>query len=131
MSRSYGEKEIASINRASQQNGMEVFVAQPNDPREVSELYKKFVNDKKVQLIIIPSQDESMLLGVAFEFLAENSVLDKVGLCVPNQEKLQQGALCYVTKENGKFTVYINQRISSVVGVNIPAETPSITYVSK
>jgi len=132
LSTSLSEKDIASFTRGAQGQGVNVFIGQPGDAREISALYKKLVSEKKVQIIIIPSVDDKMILKTGFEFLAENAALDKVGLCVPDQELLTQGAFCYITKENGKFVAYVNQRVSTFVGAKIPeTESPTITFVSR
>lgn len=132
LSNSLTEKDIASLTRGAQGQGVNVFVGQPGSAKEISELYKKLVSEKKAQIIIIPSADDEMILKVGFEYLVENSALDKVGLCVPDPQLLTQGAFCYITKENGKFAAYINQRVSTLVGAKIPETgSPTITFVSK
>jgi ABC-type uncharacterized transport system substrate-binding protein len=125
------EKDVSSLTRAAMQQGIKLFVAQPTNPREIPELYKKLVKEKKAQIILLPNSDDQMVLKLGYDYLKENTVLDKIGMCVPDQTLLSQGALCYFCKENGKLTVYLNQRVSVFVGIDVPKkeENSIIDYV--
>ncbi len=130
MAGNISEKDISNFSRTAQQQGIQVFVAQPKDPREIPDLYKKLIREKKAQLILIPNADDALMLQIGYEYLKENAIVDKVGVCVPDVSLISQGAFCFITKENGKFTVYINERVSSYVGAAVPKEeNPSINYV--
>ncbi|MBW7886965.1 MAG: hypothetical protein H3C35_01215 [Bacteroidetes bacterium] len=132
MSSTLNEKEIANITRTATQQGLKLFVAQITKPQDIAQFYKKLVSEKKAQIILIPSADDDMMLRFGFDFLKENTVVDKIGLCVPDVSYLSQGAFCFITKEEGKIKAYVNQRISAFVGAAIPKEeNPSIDYVVK
>lgn len=127
------EKDIASFTRSALQQGLKIFIAQPKDAREIPALYKKLITEKKAQLIFIPSSDDKVMLEIGYEFLKENALLDKVGICVPNATFLASGAFFALDKADGKLTAYVNQRVAAVVGAMIPKpeENPSITFVAR
>lgn len=132
LSNTLGDKALEDITRAAMGQGLKIFIARPKDAREIAALYKTLVVEKKVQMLWIPDGQDKLLLGVGFEFLKENALPDKIGLCVPDQGLVSQGALCSVGMENGKLTAYINQRISGVVGAEVPAEENSpINFVTR
>jgi ABC-type uncharacterized transport system substrate-binding protein len=130
ISSTLNENDVANLTRSALQMGIKIFVAEPKSPKEIPELYRKLVSEKKVQLILIPTSDDKMVLQFGFDFLKENSMLDKIGLCVPDLEFLAQGGMCFIGKENGKFMVYVNQKVSAFMGVTVPQnESPSINFV--
>jgi ABC-type uncharacterized transport system substrate-binding protein len=130
MAGNISESDIVSVSRTAKQQGLEVFVARPKDGREIPELYKKLIRDKKVQIILIPNADDNLMSQIGYEYLKENAILDKIGICVPDIDLFNQGAFCFITKEDGKFMVYVNGKISSFVGAAVPKEeNSSITYV--
>jgi ABC-type uncharacterized transport system substrate-binding protein len=132
MATSLSEKDIANYTRSSLQQGVKVFIAQPKDAREIPVLYKKLISEKKVQLIIIPASDDKVLLDIGYEYLRENTLLDKVGLCVQDAALLSTGAFFALDKADGKLTAYVNQRVATIVGAMIPKqENPSITFVAR
>ena len=130
MTSNLSDKGIEEIQRVALQLGVKVFFAKGADGKDVPSLYKTLVNEKKVQFLWIPNADDRMLS--VFEYLKENAVPDKVGLCVPDQDLLTQGGLIFVTRENGKITAYVNQKMAAFVGVTMPSEEgSSINFVSK
>jgi len=131
MSTTLSDNEIANLTRTSLQQGVKLFVARPKDSKEIAVIYKTLTTEKKAQLIWIPKVDDGML-GVGFEFLKENTPLDKVGICVPDSKLLSEGAFCSVQKENDKLVAYINQRVAPMIGAAIPLqEDPVISYVAR
>jgi hypothetical protein len=132
MSTSLTEKEIGSMMRSSLQQGVKIFVAQPKDAREIPTFYKIMISEKKVQLILIPNADDKLLLDIGYEYLKENTMLDRIGVCVPDVKFLSNGAFFAIDKENGKLVAYVNQKVAVLVGAAIPAqENPSITFVAR
>jgi hypothetical protein len=130
ISSNISQKDVASITRSALQMGIKIFVAEPKSPKEIPELYKRLVNEKKVQIILIPASNDDMVLQYGFDFLKENSMIDKIGICVPDLSRLADGGMCFIGKEDGKFMVYVNQKVSAFVGVTVPKEeNSSITYV--
>ncbi len=126
------EKEIQDIKRAGLGQGIQIVFGLPKDPREISSIYKNMVAEMKVQTVWIPEANDGMMMGVGFEYLRTNTLLDKIGLCIPNPDLLSSGAFCSVQIENGKVTVYVNQKIAALLGARIPTdETSSVTYVSR
>lgn len=123
------DNDLQEITRYGLGQGVEMVFARPKDSRDISMLYKKMVEEKKVQMIWIPDPNDATMLEAGFEFLRENTLLDKIGLCVPKEQLIQSGALCGVYKDIGKVVVHVNQKIASVLGVVIPQEPGSITYV--
>ena len=126
------EKEIQDITRAGLAQGIRIVVGLPQEPRDISMIYKRMISENKIQILWIPNVSDDMVMGVGFEYLRSNTVLDKIGLCIPSPTLLSSGAYCCVQMENGKVTVYVNQKIASLLGARIPAdESSSVTYVSQ
>jgi ABC-type uncharacterized transport system substrate-binding protein len=132
MGATLSEKEIQDITRAGLAQGVQIVVGLPQNPREISDIYKKLVSDKKIQALLVPKGSDDMMMGVGFEYLRSNTLLDKIALYIPNPDLLSSGALCSVQVESGKLTVYVNQKIASLLGAHVPAEqSESVTYVSR
>ncbi|HTX18070.1 MAG TPA: hypothetical protein VMG34_05345 [Bacteroidota bacterium] len=132
MSSNLSDKEIQDITRAGLGQGEQIVVGIPQDPRDISQVYKKMVSEKKIQILWVPKSNDDLMMGVGFEYLRTNTLLDKVGLCIPDPSLLASGALCSVQIEGGKLTVYVNQKIASVLGAHVPTEeSSSVTYVSR
>jgi|SRR5208283_3610837 len=126
------EKEIQDITRAGLAQATQIIIGLPQDPRDISQIYKKMITEKKVQIIWIPNANDYMMMGIGFEYLRSNTLLDKIGLCIPDPALLSSGAFCSVQIENGKVTAYVNQKIASLLGVRIPVDAgSSVTYVSQ
>ena len=124
------DKDLSDITRYGLGMGVEMVFARPKDASEIATLYKKMVADKKIQMVWIPDANDKTMLDIGFEYLKDETLVDKIGLCVPKQELTQSGALCSVYKEEGKVVVYVNKRIAAVLGIALPQEqSPSITYV--
>ncbi|MBP9211204.1 MAG: hypothetical protein KBF97_00290 [Bacteroidetes bacterium] len=132
LTNSLNEEKKQQLIRSSLQQGVNVFVAVPNDVRDIPVLYKKLIGEKKVQLIIIPNVEDRILLGIGYEYLKENSLLDRIGVCVPDVKFIANGAFFAVIKEDGKLIVTVNQRIAALVGATIPVQqNPSISFVAR
>ena len=130
LSSNLSDKASDEIQRGSQQLGIKIFIAKPSDIKDVPVMYKTLVSEKKVQFVWVPTSDDPIL--TAFEFLKENAIPDKIGLCVPNQSLLDQGGLIFVTRDNGKITAYVNQKMAAFVGITMPSsDGSSVNFVSK
>jgi ABC-type uncharacterized transport system substrate-binding protein len=132
MGRDITEKMMQDLTRAGLGQGIQITIGRPKDAQEISAIYKKMVNEKGVQMLWIPESRDDLMMGVGFEYLRSTALLDKVGLCVPNQSLLASGALCSVQLEAGKVVTYVNQKIAGVLGINVPNDQESkITFVSR
>jgi ABC-type uncharacterized transport system substrate-binding protein len=126
------EKAIQALARAGLGQGIQVVVAIPRNASEIATLYKTLVKTKKADMIWLPDPDDGLMLGVGFEFLKSNTVLDKTGLCVPTAALVASGGLCSVQVEDGKLVVYVNQRIAGVIGAGVPKEArDDVSFVSR
>ncbi|MBI1807137.1 MAG: hypothetical protein HYR76_08825 [Ignavibacteria bacterium] len=124
------DKDLQEITRLGLAQGVEMVFVRTNESREISMLYKKMVSEKKVGMIWIPDAHDKIMLETAFEFLRENTLLDNIGLCVPDVHLIQAGALCSVQKEVDKIVVHLNKKVAGVLKVKIPEDpSPLITYV--
>jgi ABC-type uncharacterized transport system substrate-binding protein len=125
-------EEIESLGRAATGLGIKVTVAKVTDARDIAGLYKTLVSEHRAEVIWIPDAADKLLLGVGFEYLRENTILDRVGLCVPARELVSDGALCSFKHDNQKFIVYVNRRVAQVVGINLPTnQNQDIAYVAQ
>jgi ABC-type uncharacterized transport system substrate-binding protein len=123
-------EEIEGIVRAASGQGIKVTIAKVEEARDISGLYKELVAKHAVDMVWIPDSTDKLLLGIGFEYLMENTILDRVGLCVPDRKLVERGALCSCVHENDKFTVYVNQQIARIEGLIPPtALDPAIAYV--
>ncbi len=124
------DTDVQALSRAGMGIGLTVVVARPTNARDVAVLYKKLVGDSKADMILVMAGGGDWFSGASVEFLRENAILDRVGLCVPSLDQLQGGALCSVQSENGKLVVHVNQKAANVVGAVVPSEqNSSIAYV--
>ncbi len=124
------DQEIKAIGKAAMGQGIKVTVAKVTDVREISGLYKMLVTEHGAELVWIPDKSDEILLGVGFEFLRENAILDRVGLIVPTRDLVAKGALCSLESANQKVVIYLNRRIAQVDGINLPtSQDPSVQYV--
>ena len=124
------QADIQSLGRAAAALGLKVSVAQVTELRDVAAMYKRLVNDYRVDMIWIPDKNDALLLGIGFEYLRENSIVDRIGLLVPARQFVSKGALCSLERDNGILTVYFNKRVASVDGIKTPAQQgDGITYV--
>lgn len=125
-------KDIESIARAAAGQGIKITVAKVIDVREISGLYKSLVLDHHVEMLWIPDAHDNLLLGIGFEFIQENAILDRIGLCVPVKDLVDRGALCSIEEESGKLIVYVNQRIALIDGLQSPtSQNPAIEFVAR
>ncbi len=124
------DQEIKAIGKAALGQGIKVTVAKVTDVSEISSLYKMLVTEHSAELVWIPDRSDEILLGVGFEFLRENTILDRVGLIVPTHDLVAKGALCSLEPANEKVVVYLNKRIAQVDGINLPtSQNPSIQFI--
>jgi len=124
------EKGIESWTRAGMSLGVKVVVAKPKAMADIAGLYRSVVKEKSAQMILIPDASDELMTGVGFEYLRETVLADQVGILAPQEAMVSNGALCFVTTENGKLKVFVNQRIAQVIGANVPSEPgASVTYV--
>jgi ABC-type uncharacterized transport system substrate-binding protein len=124
------DQEVQSLTRAGMGVGLSVVVGRPANARDVAVIYKKLISDNKVDLLLVVPGGGDWFSGASVEYLVENSVLDRVGLCVPSLGQMQGGALCTIQSDNGKLVVHVNQKVANVVGATVPAEqNSSIAYV--
>jgi ABC-type uncharacterized transport system substrate-binding protein len=123
---------VQALTRAAVSQGVKVFIAKALTAREIPTLYKKLVEEKGVTMIWIPEEDDKLMVDIGFEFLRESTIADKVGLYVPTQKLVSEGALCSVQIDGGKLSVYINQRVAKAIGANgTGIDGPNIQYVVK
>ena len=126
------DQEVKAIGKAALGQGIKVTIAKVTDVSEISGLYKMLINEHNAELVWIPDRSDEILLGVGFEFLRENTILDRVGLIVPTKDLVAKGALCSLETANEKVVVYVNKRIAQVDGINPPtSQDPSVQYVLK
>jgi ABC-type uncharacterized transport system substrate-binding protein len=126
------DADVQSLTRAGMGLGLTVVVARPTNARDVAVLYKKLVADNKIELLLVAPGGGDWFEGASVEYLRENALLDRVGLCVPTMAHLAGGALCSIQSENGKLVVHVNQKVANVVGAAVPADqSASIAYVVK
>ncbi|HTY09825.1 MAG TPA: hypothetical protein VMF88_02025 [Bacteroidota bacterium] len=132
MGATLSEKDVQDITRAGLAQGMQIVVGLPQNPREISDIYKRLLNEKKIQVLWVPKGSDDMMMGIGFEYLRSTTLLDKIALYIPNPDLLPSGALCSVQMESGKLTVYVNQKIATLLGARVPAEqSESVTFVSR
>jgi len=123
------DKTIEQIVRAGVGQGVKIFVARPNDPRDIAQFYKKLVEEKHVQMLWLPDPTDRLMLGVGFEYLREMTILDGVGLWVPQTELVSSGALGSAMTESGKLKIILNQRIAEKLSVRVPMQLLESTTV--
>ncbi len=125
------ESFIQSMTRTGHSFGVKVIIAKANNPREIPELYHTLLKSG-VKMIWLPDKDDFMLVEKGFEFLRENTLEDKIGLCVPVSKLVAEGALCCVQSEGAKLLVTVDKRVAQVVGVAAQDDANgSIRYVVK
>lgn len=130
MGASLTDADVQSLTRAGMGIGVTVVVARPANARDVAVLYKRLVSENKVDLLFVTSGGGAWFEEASVEYLRENAILDRVGLCVPVKEQLTGGALCTIQSEGGKLVVHVNQKVANVVGAAVPSEqNGSIAYV--
>ena len=125
------DDDLQEITRYGLGQGIEMIFARPKASRDIAAMYKKMITDNKVEMIWMPDPGDQTMLTAGFEFLRENALLDKVGLCVPDEKMVESGALCVVVKNSGKLVVHINRKIAEVLGIAIPQESGSMTFVAQ
>jgi ABC-type uncharacterized transport system substrate-binding protein len=120
-----------STTRAGFSNGIKVIVAKVHSPREIPELYHTLLKDG-AKMIWLPDKDDDMVLEKGFEYLRENTLEDKIGLCVPLSKMVLEGAFCSIQIEGKNLTVQINKRVAQVIGAAIVDDpSSSVKYVLK
>jgi ABC-type uncharacterized transport system substrate-binding protein len=126
------DKSMESLTRAGTGQGVKIVFARPKGPGEVSTLYRKLVADDQLKLILVPDVQDELILGMAFDYLRDQSIADKVGLCVLDESYVAKGALCAILSENGKVRVVVNQKMAQLVSATVPAEgTTSALFVAR
>ena len=125
MGSSISDKEMQDISRLGLSQGIEFVFARPKSPQEISLLYNQMVAQKKIQMIWLPYANDETMLGIGFQFLRENTPLDKIGLCAPKKPLVESGALCSVQKEEGKVVVYLNKKSAELLDIKVPASDPN------
>ena len=126
------DETIELLARAGAGQGVGIFVARPQNAKEIAALYKKLTVEKAAEIIWIPEANDKLMAGVGFEYLRENTLVDKVGLCVPTFALVGKGALCNFHSKEGTLTAFVNKRIAEMVGVSIPAATgTTVAYIVK
>lgn len=126
------DEAIELLARAGAGQGVGIFVARPQNAKEIAMLYKKLTVEKAAEIIWIPEANDKLMAGVGFEYLRENTLVDKVGLCVPTFALVGEGALCNFHSQEGRLTAFVNKRIAEMVGVSIPGATANtVSYVVK
>jgi hypothetical protein len=130
MGAALSDADVQSLTRAGMGIGLTVVVARPANARDVAVLYKKLVSENKIELLLVTTGGGAWFEEASVEYLRENAVLDRVGLCVPIKGQLTGGALCSIQSENGKLVVHVNQKVANVVGAAVPSEqNGTIAYV--
>ena len=127
MTSTMSTKDFQEITRLGLAHGLEFVFAKAESPQDISSLYQQMVATKKIKLIWLPDNNDEIMLGVGFQFLRENTLLDKIGLCTPKKLLVESGALCSVQKEEGKVVVYLNKRNAELLSINIPASDANST----
>lgn len=124
------DADVQSLTRAGMGIGLTVVVARPGNARDVAVLYKKLVSENKAELLLVTTGGGAWFEETSVEYLRENALLDRIGLCVPDKQHLTGGALCSIQSEGGKLVVHVNQKVANVVGAAVPSEqNGSIAYV--
>lgn len=124
------DADVQSLTRAGLGIGLTVVVARPANARDVAVLYKRLVNENKIDMLLVTPGGGAWFEEASVEYLRENALLDRVGLCVPARQQLTGGALCSIENENGKLVVHVTQKVANVVGAVVPSEqSGSIAYV--
>ncbi len=124
------DADVQSLTRAGMGIGLTVVVARPGNARDVAVLYKKLISESKAEMLLVTAGGGPWFEEASVEYLRENAVLDRVGLCVPTKDQLTGGALCCIQSEGGKLVVHVNQKVANVVGAAVPSEqSGSIAYV--
>lgn len=130
LSTTTSKKDAEAMARTALQQGVKVFVAIAADVREVPQLYKTLVGEKKVQVIVLPDADDRTMTGMGFDFLKENALTDRVGICAPTPGLVAEGAVCCVSRENDKVVAYVNQKVLGFINAAVPTEeSSSISFV--
>ncbi len=123
------EKRMEEITKAAMGQNVEVIFARPKDARDIASFYRKLVTEKGVKVLWLPQDDDNLVLGVGFDYLREQAVSDKVGICVVDEDLVGKGALCAMEVKGGKVTAVVNQKVASLLGVNVPSTQGSIAYL--
>lgn len=132
LSGSMTDKKVEDLTKAGTAQGVKVIVARPKEPREVGALYKKLISQEGVRLILVPDSEDPLVLGIAFDYLREQAVQDKIGICVLDEDLVAKGALCAVQLKDGKVQVSVNQKMAVLIGATIPPEgTSSVSFVAR
>lgn len=77
------DETIELIARAAAGQEVGIFVARPQNAKEIATLYKKLTIEKAAEIIWIPEAGDKLMAGIGFEYLRENTMIDKVGLVSP------------------------------------------------
>ncbi|MCX7985145.1 MAG: hypothetical protein N3A63_09620, partial [Bacteroidetes bacterium] len=124
------DKAIEAWTRAGLALGVKVIIGLPKNVRDVPQVYKTLVKEKKVEIILIADADDDLMTGMGFDYLREVALNDQIGIFAPKPELVSNGAICSIISENGQLKAFVNQKLANVLGLSIPSETgPSISYV--
>jgi hypothetical protein len=122
LSSTMSEKKVEELARAGAGQGVKVVIGRPKDLKDVATFYRKLTVEGGIKLILVPEKEDDLILSASFDYLREQAVGDKVGICVLDESLVAKGALCAVTLVEGKVKVVVNQKMAALIGAVVPTE---------
>ena len=127
---SLSKSDRDAVQRAAVGQGVHIVFGLPSKPSEIASVYRTMIQQHQVQMMWIPASEDQIILQAGFDFLRENTAIDRVGLCVPSAGLVTAGALCAFEKSGDKITVHVNKKIAQIIGASVPtAQDQSVAYV--
>jgi len=110
---------LRELKSAAASSGLELSVF---DVKSFPEVYKIFRSlPPKVDLVWMLADSVAAGDKQGRRFLEENCLRKKIPLHAYSEETLHEGALVFVTMQNGQPVAFINKAVSSLIDFHVPA----------
>jgi hypothetical protein len=131
MGNSLTDDQMQQLTRAGHTQGVRVVIGKVDNARDISGVYRAMVGSEKVQVIWLPDPDDKMIMSSGFDFLRQNTIADRVGLYVPAADYVTNGALAAILTNGGNIEIHYNSRIAGRVGVSMPGDDSTVTFIER
>lgn len=111
---------MPKIQQASASTGIEVFVANVKELKEIAPQYRTLVRNNDIQALWIVENDGVVDSAIGQKFLLKETTQKGIPILAPTEEWVNNGATVSLKRAEGQIQLVVNQAAASALALAIP-----------
>lgn len=111
---------MPKVQQASASTGIEVFVANVKDMKEIAPQYRTLVRNHNIQALWVVENDGVVDTAIGKKFLLKETTQKGIPIFAPSEDWVNEGAAVSLKRSEGQIQLVVNQAAANAFALSIP-----------